>query len=221
MSVRIEVAICTRNRAQQLRQTLQSVQQAIANCHQSCRLILIDNASTDRTTEVAREFVAQGLPMELIHEAQPGHTHARNRAISASQAELVVWTDDDVVVESDWLNRYWQAFETAPSDSFWGSAIVPVFAATKPIWIDENWDKLSGAFAARDLGDEAVAFTENRLPYGANFAVRGDVLRQFQFDASLGRSDRLILGEDEIEYLQRYCEQGFTAVGFQIILYNT
>ena len=79
---------------------------------------------------------------------------------------------------------------------------------TKPKWIANNWDALSGCFATRDLGDEPLEFSADRLPYGANFAVRGEVQRANLFDPELGRRADAVLGEDELDLMRRLLAAG-------------
>ncbi len=207
MTQRIEVAICTRNRAELLRGTLFSIANCLIPNDWQLRVIVVDNDSTDETPSVLESCNAK-IPLTAVVEKQLGHTHARNAAIAQSEAELVVWTDDDVCVPCNWLDNYIQAYFANPTDSFWGGAIRPVFPTGLPDWLAENWAAASGCFAERDLGDDAVEFTPQRLPFGANFAVQGNVLRQFLFDTRLGRRGHIVLGDDEIEYLKRLIDNG-------------
>lgn len=208
MARKLEVALCTWNRAEQLRSTLRSLQRAQVPKGWVLRCLVIDNGSTDETQHVLDELRRDGLPLQAIQETQAGHTHARNCAIENSEGELVVWTDDDVIVPDEWLVRYAMAFDQNADEAFWGAAIEPVFPEGIPKWIEENWSAISGCFAARDLGSQALAFGPDRLPYGANFAVRGDVMRANRFDTRLGRRRQEVVGEDEIEYLRRLLAAG-------------
>jgi GT2 family glycosyltransferase len=148
------------------------------------------------------------MSIELLKEPKVGHTHARNCAIEHSMGDLVIWTDDDVCVRETWIQRYVDACESAPDVGFWGAAIRPVFPGGMPDWIEENWEACAGCFASRDLGAERIPLSQSTLPYGANFAVRGDVLRSHRFDINLGRRGDLILGEDELEYMRRLMDAG-------------
>jgi glycosyltransferase involved in cell wall biosynthesis len=205
----MEVAICTWNRAESLRSTLKSLRLAAVPTGWDLRVLVVDNGSKDETPSVLNELEHAGLPLVRLVEKQTGHTFARNRAIASSIGHLVIWTDDDVCVPEHWLTRYAQAFVEQPEYAFWGAAIEPVFPTGKPAWLSENWTAAAGCFAARDLGDEAIELTRGRFPYGANFALRGDVLRQFEFNTQLGRRGNLVLGEDEIDFLSRLVEHGY------------
>lgn len=200
--MKIEIAICTWNRARLLKQTLESIASSSIPQDDSLQVIVVDNNSTDHTTTVVEAFAGR-LPIKIVHEPKQGHCFSRNCAIKHARGDLLLWTDDDVIVDTNWIVGYVEAAKSNPDDTFWGGPIIPVFESGKPKWISENWDKLSGCFAARDLGKQAIAFDQTTLPYGANFAIRTGVQKQFPFAENLGRKKKAVLGEDELQMLRR------------------
>lgn len=208
----VDIASCTWNRASLLSRTLDSLTRLTVPDGVKLSVIVVNNNSNDDTDEVLESFAQTPFAAKhrvlRILESQQGHTFARNRAIEESTGDLILWTDDDVLVSEDWLAKYVAAAELQTEVDFWGSRIVPRFEAGKPKWIEENWSKLSGCFAARDLGEKSIEFTTDRLPYGANFAVRGEVQRANKFDAKLGRQGGEVLGEDELDLMRRLIQAG-------------
>ncbi|MEM9942355.1 MAG: glycosyltransferase [Planctomycetota bacterium] len=209
---KVEISICTWNRAQLLEPALRSVSRLFVPDPIQLSVIVVDNGSTDKTSDVLSDFQKdpffQQHPLRIIRESRQGHCFARNAAIDAAEGDLLIWTDDDVEVSSNWIQEYVQSAEQRPEFSFWGGPILPEFTAGKPVWIREQWSKIKGCFAARDLGPEPVEFHSKRLPYGANFAVRTDIQKQFRFDEELGRKGSHVLGEDEIDLLARLLADG-------------
>ncbi len=205
----VDIAICTWNRADLLRQTLDSLCRLRVPDGCPWQAIVIDNNSNDSTGEVLDLF-RDRLPLVTAVETKQGHTHARNLAVQKSVADLILWTDDDVVVSPDWLWNFVRVAHRFPEAAFFGGAIRPLFTNGQPDWIDTNWNTLRGCFAERDLGEEPIELDETRLPYGANFAVRGDIQRANLFSTSLGRRGTACVGEDELELLRRLCSQGMT-----------
>lgn len=209
----VDIAICTWNRSALLAQTLASVSLLDVPGSLSLSVIVVDNNSSDETSKVVNDFAdstfAKKHRVVCVTEKKQGHTFARNRAIDQSKGELIIWTDDDVLLAKDWVRNYVDAANFQPEASFWGGQIEPIFPANKPDWIENNWEMLSGCFADRDLGDESIELTVDRLPYGANFAVRGDAQRANKFDEQLGRRENEVLGEDELELMRRLLNQGF------------
>ena len=205
--MKIEIAICTWNRARLLRQTLESISQAISPPDAEIHVVVVNNNSTDNTPTVVNSF-RDKLSIALVDEPKQGHCFSRNRAIACATGDLLLWTDDDVLVHKNWIQAYHDAATNQPENSFWGGPINPVFESGKPKWIEENWDKLSGCFAARDLGDQPKAFDDQTLPYGANFAIRTAIQKQFLFSEELGRQKSSVLGEDELQMLRRVLDAG-------------
>ena len=203
----VDIAICTWNRSALLAQTLESLAKLRIPSGIQWRVLVVDNRSTDDTQDTLEAY-AEVLPLVILSEPEQGHTHARNRAAKASTAELVLWTDDDVIVEPCWLETYLSAAIRDSDIDFWGGKIEPFFPGGRAKWISENWTQLAGCFAARDLGEQAIELTAESLPYGANFAVRGDVQRKNLFNPDLGRRGGEVVGEDELEFLRRLLAKG-------------
>jgi glycosyltransferase involved in cell wall biosynthesis len=209
--MKITVAICTWNRSSLLKQTLKTM------CGLAClsdidwELLVVNNCCNDDTDEVVDTLTAN-LPLRLIHEAIPGLSNARNKAIEKAKGDYIVWTDDDVLVEKNWLVAYVNAFLKYPETAIFGGPIEPCFEGTPPDWLINNWSCFSSAYAKRDFGDKSIALSVegNIIPYGANFAVRMSEQRRFKYDPELGlRKTEIILGE-EFQVIKSILEHGFS-----------
>ncbi|QEG20754.1 glycosyltransferase [Mariniblastus fucicola] len=211
---KIDIAICTWNRAELLEKTLGSIKRLIVPYQVQLRVIVVDNGSTDDTQNVLRAFAndhafTKRHRVLLLTEDQQGHTYARNRAVEHIDSDLLIWTDDDVLLDASMVQGYVEFADANLDIAFFGGKIEPDFEITPEPWITENWDKLKGCFAARDLGDEPLPLTKDRLPYGANFAIRTEVQKCFPFDATLGRRGQQVNGEDELEMMRRVIVAGY------------
>lgn len=202
----VEIAICTWNRAESLRRTLTSI--AAAHCPTWIRLgvIVVDNGSTDGTAEVLDQYRSR-MNLRWEREGQAGHTFARNRAVELAQGDLLLWTDDDVDVDSGWIEAYAAAAADVQID-FWGGPIRPRLEPASPAWIEASWPALQGCFAARDLGEWPIPLSPTELPYGANFAIRTSVQKAHPFDVTLGRRRNEVLGDDELEMMRGLLAEG-------------
>ena len=205
--MKISVAICTWNQSRLLKQTLESIAAADHSSLDNWELIVVDNNSTDNTRKVAHEF-SNELPIVYVMEKEQGHSASRNRAIEVAAGELIVWTDNDVIVDVNWLRAYQTAAQRYPDSAFFGGVIQPVFESPRPTWLEETWQKCKAVYAARDLGEKEFEFQPNQFPYGANFAVRATVQKKFKFDTSVGRVSGGLVGEDEIDLLRRITADG-------------
>jgi glycosyltransferase involved in cell wall biosynthesis len=100
----ISVVICTRNRAESLRRTLHRFSEITIPEGCSWEIIAVDNGSTDSTRTVIEEFrIASGLNVIYIYEPKPGLSHARNRGIREATGEMIAFTDDDIIVDTFWI----------------------------------------------------------------------------------------------------------------------
>ncbi|WP_442509426.1 glycosyltransferase [Novipirellula sp. SH528] len=208
--IKISVAICTWNRSRLLRRTLERLCEINVDDRFTWELILVNNNSTDDTQQVIDGF-SDSLPIVSLFESVQGHSASRNCAIAAASGDYIVWTDNDVLVGSDWLVSYCDAFTTEPDVAYFGGQIEPWFEPPGcPDWMEATWEKCKSVYAARDLGEQPVELSEHRLPYGANFAIRTDVQRENLYDPTLGRVHSGMLGEDETHVLKRIARAGET-----------
>src|SRR6478752_2238901 len=105
VTVRITIAICTWNRSKSLRATLLSLRQLLIPPGIDWELVIVNNNCTDDTNEVIEQF-ADGLPILLLHERRQGLSNSRNCAVQGAKGDYILWTDDDVIVDPNWLLAY-------------------------------------------------------------------------------------------------------------------
>jgi glycosyltransferase involved in cell wall biosynthesis len=105
MEMNVSVIICTRDRAARLDQTLSSLEALTIPAGLSCEVVVVDNGSTDQTPQVVRKHSAARIPPRYLLESEPGQSRARNTGVAASEGEIILFTDDDVVPAKDWLER--------------------------------------------------------------------------------------------------------------------
>lgn len=206
--IRYSIAICTYNRSDLLANTLASLAVLVGIRDPDVEVVIVDNASTDSTAQVVASFENR-LPIHYCTESQQGHCYARNRASRTAHGEWILWTDDDVELDSQWLVAYRQAIADHPRHVFFGGLITPKFLAPAPRWIQSHWEQLAGCYAARDLGPTPFELHRAKLPYGANFAVRQDLCCAYPFDVALGRKGQNLMGEDERDFMLRLLDAGY------------
>src|SRR5579864_2342209 len=77
------------------------------------QLFIVDNGSTDETQQVVASF-RERLPLTYLFEPQRGKNFALNFALPKVQGDLIVFTDDDAMPESDWLTQLRSAADAHP-----------------------------------------------------------------------------------------------------------
>ncbi|HUD50177.1 glycosyltransferase family A protein [Parvibaculum sp.] len=104
----VVIAVCTRDRPVSLGRCLASLAELRLSSSLSLKLLIVDNGmSLEGSTGIldAMKSRLAGLSPELLHEPRPGIPIARNRALEfarASNADAVIFLDDDQTVAPDW-----------------------------------------------------------------------------------------------------------------------
>lgn len=101
---RISFIICTRNRAASLRRALDSVAATARPHGDGIDLLVVDNGSTDDTRATVADWAATAfMPVRLIDQPRQGLAAARNAGMAAATGRLLAFTDDDCVLEPDYV----------------------------------------------------------------------------------------------------------------------
>lgn len=209
----ITMVICTRNRAVQLKTVLDSVVALRIPEDLTWEFLIVDNGSTDATAVVVESYKDR-LPIRLVREDEAGLSNARNKAVAEAAGRYMCWTDDDVVLDPDWLVAYWAAFKRHPEAAIFGGRIEPVLEGPTPAW----FAKLSGEWpvnvilAKRDFGpdERRLDFEKAVIPWGANFALRTAEQRRVRYEPGLGVSPNHRRIGEEAEVIFRLLRDGVT-----------
>ncbi len=210
----ISVAVCTYNRAASLARTLDSMVQLRIPQKMEWELLLIDNNSSDNTQKVAESFRGS-LPLCYVLEPHQGLSHARNRALKETDSDLILFTDDDVEVDSSWLLAFAKAWIENPKAGYLGGKIVPRWFNACPSWLhDEKLALLDGLLVNYDLGSMTRCYTDkDPTPYGASFAISRELINHIApFRTDMGVTGSIPGRGEEAEYLKRAQQAGFTGV---------
>jgi glucosyl-dolichyl phosphate glucuronosyltransferase len=205
----VSVAICTWNRCQLLRATLEQMTRLYVPPDVEWELLVVNNNCTDGTSDVLTEF-SDRLPLTQILETKQGLSHARNAAIANANGSYIIWTDDDVLVSESWLAEYVASFHRWPEAGVFGAPIHPWFEGTPPDWLNRVLPRVQNAFATRNLGSQEMALgpETDRLPFGANMAFKSQLQRRFPYDPALGRRPGSWLGGEELAVAKAMLEIG-------------
>jgi GT2 family glycosyltransferase len=200
-SILITVVICTHNRAARLRDTLRSI---LPRLTADTELMVVDNASTDKTGAVCAELLGHDQRRVYLVEPRLGLSAARNTALVRARGEFVLFVDDDVLVESGWLQSY-RAFLLAPPSSkvgVLGGGVVPFFACPRPKWI---WPE----YGVLECGDKLLKMAKGGL-WGCNSAYRrAAAIAAGLFDEELGYRGGGSIPSEETELQARLLRAGW------------
>lgn len=205
------VIICTRNRATQLREALSSLTALNVPLGTTWELLIVDNGSTNSTPEVVSSFKGI-LPITWLHQPTAGLSNARNAGVDAAQGEYIVWTDDDVYVERDWLAAFLEAFERWPEAVVFGGKITLSLTPPTPDWLLKSLGDLQWVYSPRDFGPNPIplSLVNYKIPLGACFAVRTAEQKQYRYDPALGIAPGQNRSCEETTVIEAILEAGYS-----------
>ena len=107
----VDVVIVTRNRPGQVEACVRSVLASTATDFS----ILVSDQSDDSDTRSIVDALGKDDPrVRYLATASRGSSRSRNAAIAVTDAPLVLFTDDDVRVAADWVERMVEEFDRTP-----------------------------------------------------------------------------------------------------------
>jgi glycosyltransferase involved in cell wall biosynthesis len=208
-SVEISLVLATFRRPQTLERTLDS----LTRLHRPTpvwELIVVDNAGEASTARMVQSF-RDKLPLTFLTHTRPGKNAALNAGLAAARANLLVFTDDDILADAEWLSEIWKGAQRWPQHSIFGGRILPAFPHPHPAFDLRNRNVIQ-AFAIADW-QQPEGIIPNVHVYGPNMALRRRLFADGRrFDESLYASDRKFMMADESSFLLTMQQLGEQAI---------
>ena len=208
--MKITVAICTWNRSALLAQTLEGMTALRIPAELDWELLVVDNNSKDDTKEVAARF-APRLPLRYVFEEKPGLSHARNCALREASAPYLMFTDDDVLVDADWLAAAAETWTRYPAAHVIGGQIAPWFPVEPDPMLARVFPFLAGGFCGLQRGGPQRPLNADEHVNGANFGVWVSGVDK-RFNPSFGPTHGETVNGDEVEFVRQVRQSGGTVV---------
>ena len=191
----ISVVISTYNRGHDLGETLDSLLAQRGDV--PFEAVVVDNNSTDDTRATIESHAARsGGRIRYLFEARQGASYGRNAGVEASRAPIIAFTDDDVVVDPDWIRNIARALDANPDIDYLTGRILPRFEVPPPPWFTA---RTSSPCTIPNRGDAPLYGERGRYFQGwatANLAIRRALLDRsglFATDFDRGEDLELIL----------------------------
>lgn len=211
----VSVVIVTRGRPLRVSRTVRSIL-ACRYPPDRFEVIVVD---TPEDGEQPLDFSEDGFPATpsvcVVVEPEPGISRGRNRGLYEATGEFVVFADDDVDVDENWLGTLIAAFNRGKRvDAVSGPTLPGAIETPTERWF-EGFGGLQRGFETRLYAlDDPPAdqplfpFTPGAFGSGRSMAFRRDHFRRLGgFDVSLGPPTPTLAGED-IEALLRVVLSG-------------
>jgi glycosyltransferase involved in cell wall biosynthesis len=211
-STGISVIICTHNGSNRIIPTLEAIAQQNLPQGLICELIIVDNASNDNTSEIARRYwnsIHPRFSIKILSEQEPGKANALMRGYSEAQYELMLVCDDDNWLQPDYLKVVCELYMKYPDIGLLGGYGIAEFRnEERPSWFDK-WEKCYAC--GKHHSENGFLEPGDHSIWGAGSVIRKTMwtfLREngFHFINSTGRGKPM--GEDtEISHVIMYSGQ--------------
>jgi len=201
----VSVIICTYNRCESLAKTLEGLARMSVPSDLTWELLVIDNNSSDRTSETVRSFTSCGtaLPLKYFFEPIPGLSYARNHGIQESHGAIIAFIDDDVVVSREWLTEVRNAFQQYDPICVGGRVLLHENNPL-PSWWDKRYEVPVGKF---DRGTSVIVYSEGDgrlIGIGANMMFKRIAFEKYGlFRTDMGKKPDHINTGEETDMVQR------------------
>lgn len=194
LSVDVSVIICTLNRKDLLRETLESLRNLKTTDGLSHEILVIDNGSSDGTRDAVDNFLRLDPQKYKYHfEPKEGKSNALNSGIRHARGKIIAFTDDDVVVDENWVQALWDTFvKRKEIVGVQGRILLQEEIECLPPWADPEALLLCCYYAP--------GFTPSygAIVAGANMAFRREAFEKYgTFDPRLGPGTSTVGEETE------------------------
>ena len=203
------IIVCTYNRAESLKDTLAALSRLEAPPTRTWEVIVVDNNSRDHTRQLVKAAQQNWPRLRYVFEPAQGLSHARNRGIAEAAGDIILFTDDDVLPELDWMETTLAGLDKYGADAC-GGYIAPIWETPPPDWLTERF---YGFLAVRtDRSDDYPIESASQAPFGANMAIRRSVFGKVGgFDTSRGRKGKVLASGEDGEMFERILAAGYKA----------
>ncbi len=186
----VSVIVCCYNSSQRIEKTLEHLFLQNVPEYISWEIILVNNNSTDKTVDVAKELFAKAkvpVPFKIVFEGKLGLNFARKKGANEAHFETLIFCDDDNWLNVDYIFTAYVIISSNKNIAIAGGRSVSSFEAQEPFW----FDSFQYAYVIGKQMNKTGIANARRYLTGAAMVVRKsflDILDRFCFFSLL--SDR-------------------------------
>ncbi|CAB1063248.1 Mycofactocin system glycosyltransferase [Olavius sp. associated proteobacterium Delta 1] len=189
----VSVIIPVRNRPDDIAACLQSLKE-LTYPDDELEIIVVDDASTDHTLDIASRFEVRLIPLRQHKQA----AYCRNIAARRARGELLAFLDSDCLADSVWLRELVAAFKD--------QTLCAVGGVVESYFNENGLDRYEKVRSSLNVSSRFRRSTENDpffyLP-ACNLLIRRDTFLKVN-----GFREELFVGED-VDFCWRMRERGY------------
>ncbi len=176
----VSVVVCCYNSSARLPQTINCLAEQIVPEGIKWEIVLVDNASTDNTSEFAerewKKYSISGVQVRVIYEKQPGLFFAKKTGFKNIRYKYVVFCDDDNWLSDNYIHTMYKLFGEHKSIAIIGSKSLLKYDSEPPAWFLEH----ARYFAIGEQGEPGDVTDSRGFVWGAGMAIRSESLKLFE-----------------------------------------
>jgi len=203
----ISVLVCSFNGADRLPQTIAHLARQVVQENVEWEIILVDNASTDNTSQVAKgewkKHRVHHVDFSIVFEPRPGKINALETGTKHCKYEYFIICDDDNWLCDSYVQKTYELLEKDPRIGAVGGQAFPVSdTGVLPEWFDHYKEGYAVGQQAADKGD----VTKRGFVFGAGLGTRTRLYQAAyeKFPSLLiGRQGYKLSAGEDAEYCQR------------------
>jgi glycosyltransferase involved in cell wall biosynthesis len=212
--MKLSIIIPAYNEELGLAKTLPNTLARVADQSRDVEIVLVNNASTDKTGEIARSFALVGQAgVKVVDEPNKGLVRARQAGFINSSGELIANVDADSLIPAGWIERVFKEFEKDPKLVALSG---PYIYYDLPAWLN---------FISRfyyGLGLIFTYFSFKRSHHGAMLQGGNFILRRTALEKIGGyRFEKFDFYGEETDVAMRICEVGKIKFSFKLPMFTS
>ncbi|MEQ7798437.1 glycosyltransferase [Pedobacter sp. ASV1-7] len=209
----ITVILCTFNGAARLPKTIDHLAAQKVSGDLNWELIVVDNASTDRSSEVVKTLWEQHnnnprVSLNLALENTPGKLFAFQKGIALAKYEYFIICDDDNWLKADYVQTAFDILEKNMRIGALGGQALAATTSILPYWFKAVQEGYAVGTQAKNTGD----VTSKGMLWGAGLSSRTQLYKDMYDDFPsllIDKNDHRILTAEDSEYCLRLVLKGY------------
>lgn len=175
----VTIIICCFNASKRIVPVLKHLQQQKVDPGQQWEIIVVDNASSDNTSDVALKTWQENPVTELkvVREEKPGLMNARHRGVVEAKYDIISFIDDDNWVENSWVKKVSDVFESDKTIGACGGSVEAVFEKDEPHWFPYFKNNYA---VGRQADESGVIDNSKGFLWGAGLSFRKSIWEELQ-----------------------------------------
>lgn len=158
----ISAIVITCNRVKSLERCIKSI---LNQSYKDYEIVIIDDGSTDNTSQIIKELQKKNDSIRYFKQKNKGRGSARNLGLSNAKGGIIAFTDDDCIVDLNWLKNIKIIFENHPDVSAGGGSILNKnknpFSEAAHILNFSSWISIGEKKYVKDIPTANIAYKKD------------------------------------------------------------